>query len=116
MKEEWKIYHNPRCSKSREALSLLQAKGIQPLVREYLLHPLSETELLAVMDSLGGQPAQLVRVKEESFLQQPFDLTDPKVVARELALRPALLERPIVSRGSQAIIARPPARIEELCR
>ncbi len=107
------IFHNPRCSKSREALALLD--GLTYEVVEYLKTPPTEAELLALLKILEGEPRDLVRTKEESFREKPFSLTDPRVIAHELAKRPELLERPIVVRdGKRAMVGRPPERIQAL--
>jgi len=108
----WKLLHNPRCSKSREALALLQDRN--PEVVEYLVDPLRESELLALMEILVGDVAELVRTKEESFRAKPFALDDRRVIAAELAKRPELLERPIIIKGNRAVVARPIERIELL--
>ena len=108
----WTIYHNPRCSKSLEALALLEAAGVKPKVIEYLKDPLSEKDL----ESLAAQltPSALVRSKEEAFKEKPFALDSAETVARELCRRPELLERPIVVKGGKAVIGRPPENVKKL--
>ncbi len=113
-KKPWRIYHNPRCSKSREALALLEAAGVQPEITEYLKQAPTEQELVTLMAMLEGPPSQLVRTKEPGYLAEPFALDNAGTIARELAKRPELLERPIVVRGKKALIARPPERVREL--
>ncbi len=104
--KEWTILHNPQCSKSREALRLLQEAGIEPEVIEYLRHPLKEESLLALMGKLLDSPDRLVRGQAH--------ITDSKAIAKQLAQNPELMERPIVIRGEKALIARPPERWKEL--
>jgi arsenate reductase (glutaredoxin) len=111
---EWKIYHNPRCSKSRETLALLEEAGIQPQVVEYLRHPPTEAELLELMDRIPGAPASLVRTKEEKYRELSFPLDDKAAVARHLSRYPELLERPVVVKGNAAVLGRPPENIKKL--
>ncbi|HEY8279880.1 MAG TPA: arsenate reductase (glutaredoxin) [Bdellovibrionota bacterium] len=113
-KISWKIYHNPRCSKSREALEMLRSKGIEPQIVEYLKTPPSQKELEHVLELLGDQAESLVRVKEEAFAKKPFDIKNRKLVAQKLSGTPELIERPLIIRGDRAIIARPTDRLEEL--
>lgn len=112
--ENWTIYHNPQCSKSREALALLQNKGVQPRVIEYLKEPLSEDQLKALISRLQGPVSALVRVKEELYQSLNFDLNSVDVIAENLAKHPRLLERPIVVKDGVALIARPVELIETL--
>ncbi len=109
---DWKIYFNPSCSKCRESLCLLEDK--KPEVVEYLKNALTERELLALMDILEGDVRELVRVKEEAYRAKPFPLDDRAVIARELARRPELLERPIVVHAGRAVIGRPVERLKKL--
>lgn len=112
--KEWTIFHNPRCSKSREALALLEAEGIKPTIVDYLKDSPTSGELLALMEKLGKETAQMVRTKEEAFEKAPFNLSDRNAIADHLAKSPGLLERPIVVRGDRAIVARPPERVKDL--
>lgn len=105
------LLHNPRCSKSRETLALLEKAGATFKIREYLKDPLREAELLTLLQSLGGEAAALVRTKEADY--DGFAL-DAKNVAKELARRPALMERPVFIAGKRAVIGRPPERVKEL--
>lgn len=106
------IYHNPRCSKSRETLALLEAEGFKPEIVEYLREVPTEATLLALMEMLS--PAEMVRTKDASY--SGFSLTDKKLVAKELHLYPELLERPIVVKGKKAVIGRPPENVKKLLR
>jgi len=113
-KAELTLYHNPRCSKSREALSLLETACVKPKIVEYLKEPLSEAELLSLMEKLQGPLEAIVRSKEESFKEHPFSLTDKQTIARELSRHPELMERPVLVKGDKAVIGRPPEKVKEL--
>lgn len=103
----WTLYHNPQCSKSREALALLQARGADFTVVEYLKDPPSAEEIAALIRELDGDLAELVRQKEALFQEAPFDVRDPATVARELAARPRLLERPLLRGEGRVTVGRP---------
>lgn len=111
---KWTIYHNPRCSKSRQALALLQEKGIEPHIVEYLKTPLTETQLKELISILESEPGSMVRVKDESYKKLKFSLESNGEIARHLAQNSALMERPIVSTGKRAVVGRPPENIENL--
>ncbi len=111
-----KIYHNPRCSKSREALHLIREQGIEPEIIEYLQTPLKEAELKRLLSALGLRPRDIIRSKEESFAALALNLDDDTGVLAALAQHPELLERPIVLKGTKAILARPPEKVLELFR
>lgn len=106
------IYHNPRCSKSRAALSLLQGAGHAPHVVRYLETPPTEAELGELLRLLKMSPRDLVRRSEAVFNDLGLDddsLADEQLLAA-MAAHPELIERPIVVAGERAIIARPPER------
>lgn len=104
------IYHNPRCSKSRQALALLREQGIEPQVVEYLKAPPSENELAMIAEKLGIPPHEMVRSKEVAKLGLlPSD--DPGEWIRRMAEHPQIIERPIVVCGGRARIGRPPESI-----
>jgi arsenate reductase len=109
------IYHNPACSKSRETLALIKASGITPRVVEYLKNPPSEVELTAIVHKLGMAPAELVRTNETVFRQKYSgrNLSDQQWI-QALAADPILLQRPIVVRGDDAVIGRPPENAKRL--
>ncbi|SRR5690554_1653305 len=109
------IYHNPRCSKSRATLSLLQERGIEPRVVEYLKQPPTAAQLEALIAKLGIEPGQLVRKGEDLYKSQYAGRTmsDAQWV-EALASHPILIERPIVIRGERAVIGRPPEKVLEL--
>lgn len=108
------IFHNPRCSKSREALNLLQEHGEDVEVIEYLKQAPSVKQLTDLVKLLGIKPIQLVRTKEEAF--KPYKgkpLTDKEVIEL-LANEPVLIERPIVIKGKKAVIGRPPQLVIDI--
>jgi arsenate reductase len=109
------IYHNPRCSMSRQALALLEERGIEPEVVEYLKTPPTRAELKALLQKLGLKPEQVVRTGEEICREQYRGraLSDEQWLDA-LAEHPILLERPIVVRGSRAVLGRPPEKVREI--
>ncbi|MCQ8128643.1 arsenate reductase (glutaredoxin) [Methylomonas rivi] len=108
-----KIYHNPRCSKSRETLKLLEEKGIQPDVVEYLKHPPTTEELTDILNKLGLQPRQLMRTQETEYKENGLDdksLSGAELIAAMIRI-PKLIERPIVLANGKAAVGRPPENI-----
>ncbi|WP_432695452.1 arsenate reductase (glutaredoxin) [Marinobacterium sp. YM272] len=110
------IYHNPRCSKSRETLKLLQDKGIEPEIREYLKDVPSAEELKAVLGKLGIGARDLLRKKEAEYKEAGLDDTslNDEAVIEAMTQYPKLIERPIVINGDQARIGRPPESVLEI--
>jgi arsenate reductase (glutaredoxin) len=109
------LYHNPRCSKSREALALLRSRGIEPAVIEYLNTPPSAAELARIVTLLGIEPEALVRKGEDVFKASFRGKTlDRRQWIDALSRHPILIERPIAVRGDRAVIGRPPERVLEL--
>lgn len=108
------IYHNPKCSKSRATLALLQERGLEPQVIEYLQHPPSAEELKTILRMLGMKPRELLRPKEarEAGLDDPA-LSDDAVIAGMLA-HPITIERPIVIADDRARLGRPPEAVLEV--
>ncbi|OOF41266.1 MULTISPECIES: arsenate reductase (glutaredoxin) [Rodentibacter] len=111
------IYHNPRCSKSRETLALLESKGIQPNIELYLQKRYTVAELQQLADKLGIRDIRLMmRVKDE--LYQSLNLADSALTNADLlnaiSEHSALLERPIVVNGEKARIGRPPESVLEI--
>ena len=102
------IYHNPKCSKSRETLALLQGRGIEPRVIEYLKSPPTAAELRAIVGKLGIQAEQLVRKGEDIYKAKYAgkSLTEAQWIDA-MVKNPILIERPIVVRGAKAVIGRP---------
>lgn len=110
------IYHNPRCSKSRQTLTLLQDKGIEPTVVEYLKETPSATELKSVLKKLGISARDLLRTKEADYKEQGLNndaLSDDQVIKAMISY-PKLIERPIVINGDKARIGRPPEQVLEI--
>lgn len=103
------LYHNPRCSKSREALRLLEEAGYQPHVLEYLKTPLSYETLAELSDLVGGA-RQLIREQEPEYSELFLaDVTlDERHLLEAIQAHPRLLQRPIVVTADRAVIARPP--------
>jgi len=114
---EFRILHNPRCSKSRQALRLLQERGIEPEVRLYLQDPPGPAELRVILDQLELAAGSLLRRGEPEYRE--LNLADPalseEAIIAALAAHPRLLERPIVIRGERAVVGRPPERVLALC-
>ncbi|MBF8675460.1 arsenate reductase (glutaredoxin) [Pseudomonas fulva] len=110
------LYHNPRCSKSRGALELLEARGLAPTVVRYLETPPDVATLRALLDKLGMSPRQLLRTGEDDYAQ--LNLADPTLSDAQLidamATHPKLIERPILVAGDKAVIGRPPEQILEI--
>ena len=107
------IYHNPRCSKSRQTLSLLKERGIEPRVIEYLKDPPDEETLKTILKKLGMTPAELIRKREYRALGLP-ETDDSETLIRRMIEHPEIIERPIVVAGSKARLGRPPERVLEL--
>ena len=107
-----KIYHNPRCSKSRQTLALIEEKGIKPVIIEYLKQTPTKQELKEVINKLGLRPEDLIR-KGEADYKENFKgekLSDDEWVDAMIKY-PKLIERPIVVKGEKAIIGRPPENV-----
>jgi len=110
-----KIYHNPRCTKSRETLAILKSKGLEPEVILYLENTPTKSELKKVVKMLGISPQQLLRKGEAVFKEQykGKTLSDDEWLEAMIA-HPKLIERPIVVEGNRAVIGRPPENVLEL--
>jgi arsenate reductase len=110
------LYHNPRCSKSRQTMTLLESKGVDFAVREYLNEPLSADELNQVIAQLGVTARDIVRTSEDEY--DSMQLNDPSRTDKELidaiVQAPILMQRPIVTAGNQARIGRPPESVLEI--
>jgi len=110
------IYHNPRCSKSRETLSLLRDHGVEPDVVEYLKDPPSAEVLSDLLDRLGLEPRALMRRKEPEYAELGLDdpgLSREALIAAMVA-HPRLIERPIVVKDGKATLGRPPQAVLEI--
>ena len=110
------IYHNPRCSKSRQALELLRQKGVEPRIVEYLKTPPDKAELRRILDRLKLAPRDLMRRNEVAYRENGLDdpaLSDDRLIAA-MVEHPILIERPVVVAGGKAILGRPPERVLEI--
>ena len=107
------IYHNPRCSKSRQTLALLNNRGLSPRIVHYLDAPPSPATLKRLLAMLNMRPRQLLRTNEPQYgelhLEDPA-LTDDELIAA-MTSHPVLIERPIVEANGQAAIGRPPESV-----
>ena len=113
MASEYTIYHNPRCSKSRKTLELLQQAGVEPDIVQYLETPPTTAELESILSKLGREPRELMRTKEAVFGELGLDdesLSREKLLA-VMTQNPILIERPIVIKGDVAVIGRPPENV-----
>ena len=111
-----KIYHNPRCSKSRQTLALLEGKGLDVQVIEYLKTTPNPAELGQIIKTLGMQPRELLRNKEAEFKLAGLDnkaLSNEEIIVKMTEF-PKLIERPIVINGDKAAIGRPPENVLEI--
>ena len=110
-----RLLHNPRCSKSRAALDLLRARGIEPELVDYVGAPLDRDALADMQRALGVPAGEMLRRDDLARfgLDPDAELSDVEVLDL-LATRPSLLQRPIALRGSRAVIGRPPERVLEL--
>ncbi len=110
------IFHNPRCSKSRQTLQLLNDNGVEPEIIEYLKVGITADTVKSLMVQLNLSPRQFMRVKETEYKEQSLgnrDITDADLIAAIVAT-PKLLERPIVVNGDKAAIGRPPENVLEI--
>lgn len=112
------IWHNPRCSKSRQTLELLNKEELEPTIREYLKRPPSKAEVEKLIDMVGGNPGKLLRDGEAEFkaLGKTKAEMSKADVAKAIAAHPILLQRPIVVAGKKAAIGRPPEAVLPLLK
>lgn len=117
MTEATRIFHNPRCSKSRQALELLHERGIEPEIIRYLETPPTAQELSDILDRLELEPRQLMRTKEKKeYLELGLDnpeLTREQLIAAMIET-PRLIERPIVLANGRAAVGRPPENVLDI--
>lgn len=108
-----KIYHNPRCSKSRQTLQLLRGQGIDPEVIEYLKTPPDAQELDDILQKLGMEPRDLIRKTESDYETSGLrdEKLDREALIKGMVKHPILIERPIVIANGKAAIGRPPENI-----
>ena len=114
---DFKILHNPRCSKSRQTLQLLHDKGLEPQIIEYLKTPISADELTGIISQLGfSSPRQLMRKGEDTYKEQNLaDQTlSEETLVNAMIVTPKLIERPIVIFNGKAAIGRPPESVLDI--
>lgn len=112
------IYHNPKCAKSRATLKLLERRGIEPTIIEYLKTPPSQTELAGLVKLLGIEARALLRTKEPEYIQAGLDnlkLSDSAIL-QAMIKHPKLIERPIVIAGRTAALGRPPENVLKILK
>ncbi|MFD1216129.1 arsenate reductase (glutaredoxin) [Microbulbifer celer] len=112
----WTIYHNPRCSKSRQTLQLLQEHQVEPEIVLYLETPPDKGTLKSLLKKLGIEPRALLRKGEDDY--KVLNLKDPALsndqLIEAMVAHPKLIERPIVVKGEHAVLGRPPENVLEL--
>ncbi len=111
-----RIFHNPRCSKSRTTLALLQEQGIEPEIRLYLDSPPNADELRSILKKLGKTPRELMRKGEAEYREQNLNdeaLTDDDLILAMVST-PKLIERPIVLANGRAALGRPPESVLDI--
>jgi len=114
---EIKIWHNPRCSKSREALKILDAQEVENEVYKYLDTPANTKEIRELLSMLGLSPRELMRTKEAIYKELALqNVQDDGQLIEAMVKHPKLIERPIIIKGDRAIIARPPSLVEEFLK
>jgi arsenate reductase len=110
------IFHNPRCSKSRQTLELLSENGVNPKIVKYLETPPTAKELRDILDMLGISPRELMRKGETEYKEQGLadeNLTDEELIMA-MVKTPKLIERPIVVKGNKAALGRPPVSVLDI--
>ena len=112
------IWHNPRCSKSRQALELLRKKGVEPVIRDYLKEPPSKAEVETLIALVGGDARELIRDGEPEFkkLGRKKAELGKADIAKAIAQHPILLQRPVVVSGKKAALGRPPEAVLALLK
>ena len=107
------IFHNPRCSKSRQTLALLEDHGIKPSIIEYLKTPITKNKLIEILSLLKMAPRDVIRKKEEVYAEKGLDkasLSDAELIDI-MVKNPILIERPIVLANGKAALGRPPEQV-----
>ncbi|WP_417465613.1 arsenate reductase (glutaredoxin) [Kordiimonas sp.] len=108
------IWHNPRCSKSRQTLAILEEKGIEPTVRLYLEDAPSVQEIKDALSLLGRAPRELMRTGEAEYKEQSLANAEGDALVEAMAATPKLIERPIVFAQGKARVGRPPESVLEI--
>jgi len=110
-----KIYHNPRCRKSRETLGLIREAGHEPEIIEYLQNPPSESELKELFEGMDKKPAEMIRKGEEIYKSKFKGKTFSEAEWIKIMVEnPKLIERPIVVKGKEVILGRPPENVKKI--
>ena len=105
------IYHNPRCSKSRQTLQLIEAENKEVTIVEYLKTPLNKVEVEQLVSLLAIKPIEMMRVKEKEFIEQDLKSASDEQLILAMVNTPKLIERPIVTCNTKAVIGRPPENV-----
>ena len=110
------IYHNPRWGKSRQTLQLLRDNSIEPIIINYLINIPSQNEIKSLAKKLGKRPAEFVRKGEKDFKENTISniLDNDQEMVSAMHQYPKIIERPIIVKGDQAVLGRPPENILEL--
>lgn len=113
MTEPTRIFHNPRCSKSRQTLELLREQGVEPEIIRYLETPPTEQILEQILQALDIGPRELMRTGEKEYREQGLDdpELDRETLVKAMVATPKLIERPIVIRGNKVALGRPPENV-----
>jgi len=105
------IYHNPRCSKSRQTLQLIEEKNQEVTIVEYLKTPLNNIQINALLNLLKITPIEMMRTKEAEFKEQNLKGASDETLINAMVNTPKLIERPIVTSKTSAVIGRPPENV-----
>lgn len=109
------LWHNPRCSKSRQALALLENEGVEAEIFKYLNHAPEVSEIKKILKMLGISARELMRTKESVYKELGLkDVDDEAVLIKAMSEHPKLIERPIFIKGNKAVIGRPPEKVLEI--
>ncbi len=108
------IWHNPRCSKSRQTLELLKENGVEPEIILYKDDAPSAADIRAVLSALGKPPIELIRQKDAAFKELGLEGADDDTLIIAMAAHPAIIERPVVRHEGKAAIGRPPEDVLKL--
>ncbi len=110
------IYHNPRCSKSRQTLELIKENSTKEIkIVEYLKEPVTQADIEHLLTLLSCKPIEMMRIKEAEFKEQNLSTADDSALIAAMVATPKLIERPIVTDGLKAVIGRPPTNALTLC-
>ncbi|NQY63728.1 MAG: arsenate reductase (glutaredoxin) [Alteromonadaceae bacterium] len=110
------IFHNPRCSKSRQTLALIEENKAPVTIVEYLKTPLNKDEIQSLLTLMSKEPIEMMRTKEAEFIEQDLKEANNEKLIEAMVNTPKLIERPIVSDGIKAIIGRPPENVLSLLK